>query len=98
LRRSKHSFTLSASRRIGRGDLGVQVLQSGAREDVGAASGLQARDGGYVLASLFGKFTLTPSWSVAARLDNAFGRRYGLANGYVSAGRSASISTRYSFR
>jgi vitamin B12 transporter len=97
LRRSKHSFTLSASRRIGRGDLGVQVLQSGAREDVGAASGLQARDGGYVLASLFGKFTLTPSWSVAARLDNALGRRYELANGYATAGRSASISTRYSF-
>jgi vitamin B12 transporter len=97
LRRSKHSFTLSASRRIGRGDLGVEVLQSGAREDVGAASGLQARDGGYVLAALVGKFTLTPSWSVAARLDNALGRRYELANGYATAGRSASISTRYSF-
>jgi vitamin B12 transporter len=97
LRRSKYSFTLSASRRIGRGDLGVEVLESGAREDVGAASGLQARDGGYVLASLFGKLMLTPSWSVAARLDNALGRRYELANGYATAGRAASISARYTF-
>jgi len=98
LRRSKHSFTLSASRRIGRGDLGVEVLQSGAREDLDAASGLRARDGGYVLATLFGKLRLTPSWSVTARLDNALGRRYELANGYATAGRAASISTRYSFR
>jgi len=97
LRRSKQSFTLSASRRVGRGNLGVEVLQSGAREDVGAASGLPARDGGYVLTSLFGKATLTPSWSVAARLDNALGRRYELANGYATAGRAASISTRYTF-
>jgi vitamin B12 transporter len=97
LRRSKHSFTLSASRRMGRGNLGLEILQSGAREDVEAASGLRARDGGYVLASLFGKVTLTPSWSVAARLDNALGRRYELANGYATAGRSASISARYAF-
>jgi len=98
LRRSKQSFTLSASRRIGRGNLGVEVLQSGAREDIGAASGFRARDGGYVLTSLFGKLSLTPSWSVAARLDNALGRRYELANGYATAGRAASISTRYAFR
>jgi vitamin B12 transporter len=98
LRRSKHSFTVSASRRVGSGTLGVEVLQSGAREDVEAASGLQARDGGYVLASLLGKVSLTPSWSLAARLDNALGRRYELANGYATAGRAASISTRYAFR
>ena len=97
LRRSKQSFTLSASRRIGRCDAGVEVLQSGPREDVGAASGLQARDGGYVLASLFGKLSLTPSWWVAARLDNALDRRYELANGYATSGRAASISTRYIF-
>jgi vitamin B12 transporter len=98
LRRSRHSFTLSASRRIGRGDLGVEVLQSGAREDVEAASGVRARDGGYVLGALFGKLRLAPSWSVAARLDNALGRRYELANGYATPGRAASISIRYTFR
>jgi vitamin B12 transporter len=98
LRRSKQSFTVSASRRIGPGTLGVEVLQSGAREDIEAANGLQARDGGYVLASLLGKLSLTPSWSFAVRLDNALGRRYELANGYGTAGRAASISTRYAFR
>jgi outer membrane cobalamin receptor len=34
---------------------------------------------------------------VSARLDNALNRHYELADGYNTAGRSASISTRYSF-
>ena len=50
-----------------------------------------------MLAAFTGKFTLTPAWSVAARLDNAFDRRYALANGYNTAGRAVTISTRYRF-
>jgi vitamin B12 transporter len=98
LRRNKHSFTLSGSRRIGQGEVGVDFLDSGAREDLGAASGLQVHDGGYLLAGVFAKYALTSGWSATARLDNAFNRRYELANGYNTAGRAASISTRYQFR
>jgi vitamin B12 transporter len=99
LRRSKHSFAVSASRRFAAGEAGVDILQSGPREDVGGISGAPGvHDGGYVLAALYGKLTLTPAWSFTARLDNVLDRRYQLANGYNTAGRGASISTRYEFR
>jgi vitamin B12 transporter len=98
LRRTKHSFTLSGTRRIGRGEIGVDFLDTGAREDLDVVSGAPLRDGGYLLTSIRAKVALTSAWSVAARLDNALNHRYELANGYNTAGRAASISTRYSFR
>jgi vitamin B12 transporter len=98
LRRTKHSFTLSGARRIGRGEIGVDLLDTGAREDLDVVTGAPLRDGGYLLASVRAKIALTSAWSVAARLDNALDHRYELANGYNTAGRAASISTRYSFR
>ena len=97
LRRTKHSFTVSASRRVGRGELGVDLRESGAREDLDVVTAAPARDGGYLLAAFTGKLSITPAWSVAARLDNAFNRRYELANGYNTSGRAATISTRYRF-
>ena len=99
LRRSKHSITVSSSRRIGRGEVGVDLLQSGPREDrngISAASGVS--DAGYLLASIFGKLSITPAWSVSARLDNALDRHYQLANDYNTAARAVTVSTRYRFR
>jgi vitamin B12 transporter len=99
LRRTKHSFTVNASRRFGIAEAGVDLLLSGPREDVGGISGEPGiSDGGYLLASIWTKLSLTPAWSVTARLDNALNRHYELANGYNTAGRSGIISTRYSFR
>jgi vitamin B12 transporter len=97
LRRTRHSFTLSGARTIGRGELGVDMLLAGPRADIDAVSGESVHDGGYLLAGVHGKLNLTQAWSVSARLDNALNRRYELANGYNTAGRSASIATRYSF-
>jgi vitamin B12 transporter len=97
LRRTRHSFTLSSARTIGRGELGVDLLLAGPRADVDAVSDEPVQDGGYLLAGVRGKLNLTPAWSVSARLDNALNRHYELADGYNTAGRSASISTRYSF-
>ena len=97
LRRTRHSFTLSGGRRIGRGEIGVDMLLSGPRADVDVVSGDPVQDGGYLLAGIHGKFNLSPAWSVSARLDNALNRHYELADGYNTAARSASISTRYSF-
>jgi vitamin B12 transporter len=96
LRRTKRSFTLSGARTIGRGELGVDLLLAGPRSDIDAVSGAPVPDGGYLLAGVRGKLNLTPAWSVSARLDNALNRHYELANGYNTAGRSASIATRYS--
>ena len=98
LRRTKHSFTLNGSRKIGRGELGADLLLSGPRADLDVVSTAPAQDGGYLLAAFYGKLNLTAAWSVTARLDNALNRNYQLANGYNTAGRAASVSTRYSFR
>ena len=97
LRRTRHSFTLSGARTLGRGELGVDLLLAGPRADIDAVSGNPMQDGGYLLAGIRGKLNLTPAWSVSARLDNALNRHYELANGYNTAGRSASIATRYRF-
>ena len=98
LRRSKQSFTLSGAREIGRGEVGIDLLASGPRPDLDALTFSPVQDGGYLLAAIRGKLNLTPAWSVSARLDNALNRHYQLANGYNTAGRDASISTRYTFR
>ncbi len=98
LRRTKHSFTLNAARKIGQAELGFDLLLSGPRPDLDIISDAPVQDGGYLLASLYGKLHLTREWSVSLRLDNALNRRYELADGYNTSARSASISTRYSFR
>jgi vitamin B12 transporter len=76
----------------------VDLLLSGPRPDIDVVSGAPVTGGGYFLAAVYGKFNLTPAWSLSARLDNALDRRYELASGYNTAARSASIATRYSFR
>ncbi len=98
LRRTKHSFTLNGARKIGRAELGANLLLSGPRSDIDAVSAAPVQDGGYLLAAIYAKLNITPAWSATARLDNAFNRDYQLANGYNTSGRAASISTRYSFR
>ncbi len=98
LRRTKHSFTLNGARKIGRGELGVNLLLSGPRPDIDVVSADPVQNGGYLLADIYGKLNLSPAWSVSARLDNALNRQYQLASGYNTSGRAASISTRYSFR
>jgi vitamin B12 transporter len=97
LRRTKLSLTLSGSRHIGRGELGVDLLQSGSRHDIDVVSGAPVLNGGYLLAAVRLKLTMSPAWSVTARLDNALDRRYELASGYNTAGRAVSVATRFSF-
>jgi vitamin B12 transporter len=97
LRRSKHRFTLSGTRSIGRGELGMDLLLSGPRPDLDVVSAAPATDGGYLLAAIYGKLDLTPSWSVSARIDNALDRRYQLASGYDTPARSVTVATRYGF-
>lgn len=98
LRRSKRSFTLNGASKVGRGEVGVDLLLSGPRADIDVVSGAPVQNGGYFVAAVYGKLNLTPAWSVSARLDNALNRRYELASGYNTAARSASIATRYNFR
>ena len=52
LRRTKHSFTLSGSRKIGRGELGTELLLSGPRAGYRRGQRRSGRDGGYLLVAL----------------------------------------------
>jgi vitamin B12 transporter len=47
LRRARLSLTLSGSRHFGRGELGIDLLQSGSRNDVDVVRGALVIDGGY---------------------------------------------------
>ena len=98
LRRTRQSLTLRGGRQIGRGEFGVDLLQSGPRRDIDVVSGAPLRDGGYLLVALRARLAITPTWSVTVRLDNALDRRYQLASGYNTAGRAVFVATRYSFR
>jgi vitamin B12 transporter len=105
LRRSRHSFTLSGTRKIDHAEIGVDLLLSGPRSDVDVVTGSPVNgdgspvhDGGYLLAALYGKVNLTSSLVVSARLDNALNHHYELANGYNTAARAASIAIRYNLR
>lgn len=97
LRRARQSLVLSGARRFGRGELGLDLLQSGARSDGDVATGAPVRDGGYTLLALRAKLALSPAWSLTARLDNARDHHYELASGYNTSGRALFVATRFSF-
>ena len=97
LRRARQSFSLSGARRFGRGEVGLDLLQSGARSDGDVATGAPVRDGGYTLLALRAKLALSPAWSLTARLDNALDHHYELASGYNTSGRALFVATRFSF-
>lgn len=97
LRRARQSVALSGARKFAFGELGLDVLQAGPRADSDVASGAPVRDGGYTLLALHAKWTISPAWSLTARLDNALDHRYELASGYNTSGRALFVATRFSF-
>jgi vitamin B12 transporter len=98
LRRARQSFMLSGARRFGRGEVGMDLLQSGPRADSDVASGAPVTDGGYTLVALRAKLVLSPAWSLTARLENALDHHYELASGYNTSQRALFVATRFGFR
>ena len=98
LRRARQSVSLSGARRFTFGEVGLDVLQAGPRADSDVASGAPLHTGGYTLLALHAKWTISPAWSLTARLDNALDHRYELASGYNTSGRALFVATRFSFR
>ena len=74
-------------------EFGLDVLMTGAREDFG---GVHLDP--YTLLNLYGRFAITPAWSVQVRLENALDEDYELASTYNTAGRSLFVATRYAFQ
>jgi len=93
LRRAKRSGTVSIVKAFGLHEFGLDVLMAGAREDFGGV-----RLDPYTLLNLYGRFAITPAWSVQVRLENALAEDYELASTYNTAGRSLFVATRYAFR
>lgn len=52
--------------------------------------------GGYALTNLYGAYHVTKDWSIFARVNNLFDRKYVLADSYATPGFNAFVGLRYS--
>lgn len=84
-RRAARSLTVNLVRRIGAHDIGLDLLATGARQDV--AFPMPVDLGGYVLANLTAGIVLGERWRLRGRLENALDADYATASGFRSAGR-----------
>ena len=97
LRRAKASAALALARRVGRAELGLDVLASGPRADVDNFGDL-VHDGGYTLVNVYFRAALGRGLTLQARLENALDKRYEVASGYYTMRRGAFGALRYDFR
>ena len=92
-RRAEESLTVNLTRNIGDHRVGLSVLASGDRVDVG-----DVRLSGYVLADLTAQFALAGNWRLNARVENLLDSGYETAAGYRMQERSGFLDLRYSWR
>jgi vitamin B12 transporter len=95
LRRSRESLSLGVNRDVGRLDLGVDVVATGNRKDVGFP--VVTLDS-YTLVNTTARIRVTSHLTVQGRLENLFDEEYTFAEGYRAEGRSYTIGVRYSFQ
>jgi vitamin B12 transporter len=94
LRRARESLSLGVNRDVGRLDLGVDVVATGNRKDIGfPAVTLDS----YALVNATARIRVTPQFTLQGRLENLFDEDYTFAEGYRAEGRSYTIGVRYSF-
>jgi vitamin B12 transporter len=87
LRRPKHKLATTIQRAFGsRVHAGIELLATGAREDVG---GVEL--GGYTLVNLRGEVRLADDWRLFLRVENLTDRDYELAHGFNTPGRSGYV-------
>lgn len=91
-RRAKEHGTLSLSKRIDKLEIGG-LVESSSRRFNDSANTIEL--GGYTLFSLYGNYRVNTDWSVNARFNNVFDRKYELANDFGTLGTNAFISLRY---
>ena len=95
LRRTRLRATAALARRVGRHDLGLDVLASGDRYDFGYPSNV--RLGGYTLVNASWRVTLMTGLRLQVRVENLFDKRYEYAAGYNTMRRGLFVAVRYDF-
>jgi vitamin B12 transporter len=90
LRRANENLTVSYVRRLGRFEIGVDVLAAGDRQDFG---GIELER--YALANLTARMNLGAGWSATAQIENLLDEEYELVSGYRTQDRAAYVGVRY---
>lgn len=96
LRRARQNYVVAVEHVAGRLALGADVTYAGDRTDVAFPADVTL--GAYTLVNATARLAISDSWSVQARLDNAFDEAYTLVYGYRTAGRSLTLAARYAFK
>jgi vitamin B12 transporter len=91
-RRAKEYGQIDVSRVVNDYNLGARVYSSGPRTDGATANTLA----GYGLLSLYASKVLTDQWTARIRVDNALDKRYQLAYGFNTPGRTLMLTLQYS--
>jgi vitamin B12 transporter len=94
LRRSREALSVAVSRDVGKLDLGVDLVASGNRKDVGFP--VVTLDS-YALFNATLRYRATSQLTLQGRLENLLDEDYAFAAGYRTEGRSYTVGVRYSF-
>ncbi|HET6629104.1 MAG TPA: TonB-dependent receptor [Woeseiaceae bacterium] len=92
-RRAEESLAFKAVRNFGPHRLGVAVLASGDRTDIG-----NQRLAGYVVANLTGQLALGDRWRLNARIENLLDAQYETVAGFRMQERSAFVDLSYQWQ
>ena len=95
LRRSRETLSVGVNRDIGKLDLGVDVIASGNRRDVGFPNAVLDP---YALLNATLRYRATPHLTVQGRFENLFDEDYAFAQGYRTEGRTYTVGVRYNFQ
>ncbi|HEX6636707.1 MAG TPA: TonB-dependent receptor, partial [Steroidobacteraceae bacterium] len=94
LRRSREALSVAVNRDVGKVDIGMDVIASGNRKDVGfPAVTLDS----YALLNATLRYRATPQFTLQGRLENLLDEDYAFAQGYRAEGRAWTLGVRYSF-
>lgn len=94
-RRAGKSLTASLSRRLGRVDLGGDLLAQGRREDSAFSATV---NGGYAIWNATAGWQALPGLMLQARGENLLDKDYATAAGFRSPGRAGYLTLRYALR
>lgn len=96
-RRARQRATLSVGKSFGAWDAHAEIAATGRRYDTDYYPTAPTRDvmGGYTLLNLHGSYRLHRDWSLFARADNVFNKKYEHAFDYAAPGASVFVGLRF---